>query len=89
LESVFDFSAIIGLCFVLPHLTEQQVRDELHCFEAIWSELFPAEQARLVQLLVERLDISEIGVDITLRLDGLTTLLQDLRTTASPQEAAA
>jgi site-specific DNA recombinase len=85
---VFDFSAIIGLCFVLPHLTEQQVRDELHCF-AIWSELFPAEQARLVQLLVERLDISEIGVDITLRLDGLTTLLQDLRTTASPQEAAA
>jgi site-specific DNA recombinase len=73
----------------IVHLTEQQVRDELHCFEAIWSELFPAEQARLVQLLVERLDISEIGVDITLRLDGLTTLLQDLRTTASPQEAAA
>jgi site-specific DNA recombinase len=28
-------------------LTERQVRDELSRFDALWSELFPAEQARL------------------------------------------
>ena len=59
-------------------LSERQVRDELRGFEAIWSELFPAEQARLVQLLVERIDISESGADITLRVDGVASLMQDL-----------
>lgn len=35
-------------------------------------ELFPAEQARIVQLLVERITIS-------LRTDALTSLMQDMR----------
>ena len=33
-------------------ITEQEVRDALAEFDAIWDELFPAEQARIVQLLV-------------------------------------
>jgi len=61
-------------------LTERQVRDELLRFDALWSELFPTEQARIVQLLVDRVDISERGADITLRAEGLTNLIQDLRT---------
>ena len=69
-------------------LTERQVRDELHRFEDIWSELFPAEQARLVQLLVARVDLSESGADITLRLDSLTGVLEDLRAAARPKEVA-
>ena len=60
-------------------LTERQVRDDLHRFDELWSELFPAEQARIVQLLVERVDVCPTGVDITLRTDGLTSVLQDLR----------
>ena len=63
----------------LKGLTERQVRDELNRFDALWAELFPAEQARIVQLLVERVDISERGADITLRVEGLASLLQDLR----------
>ena len=69
-------------------LTERQVRDELQRFDELWSELFPAEQTRLVQLLVERVDISNEGADLTLRVEGLTTLLQDLRTAAGNKEAA-
>ena len=46
-------------------LTERQVRDELHRFNDLWSELFPAEQAKLVQLLVSRVVVSEKGTDIT------------------------
>jgi hypothetical protein len=60
-------------------LTERTVRDELFRFEELWNELFPAEQARIVQLLVERVDISEAGADIRLRIDGLTTVFNDLR----------
>ena len=37
----------------------------------LWDELFPAEQARIVQLLVERVDVGMDGVDIRLRTEGL------------------
>lgn len=47
-------------------LTERQVREELQNFEDLWNELFPIEQARLVQLLVARVDISTTGVDTPL-----------------------
>ena len=60
-------------------LTECQVAEDLHRFDDLWSELFPAEQARLVQLLVERIDLSENGADITLRTEGLGSLIHDLR----------
>jgi len=39
--------------------------------------------------LVERIDLSPTGIDIRLRVDGLTSLFNDLRAaTASQQEAA-
>ena len=70
-------------------LSERQVRDDLQRFDELWCELFPAEQVRLVQLLVERVDISERGADITLRVEGLTTVLNDLRKGAQHQRNAA
>jgi site-specific DNA recombinase len=60
-------------------LTAREVGDHLRQFDALWSELFPAEQSRIVHLLVERVEISERGADITLRLDELATVLNDMR----------
>ena len=45
-------------------ISERQVRDDLHRFEELW---------------VERVDVCPTGIDITLRTDGLTSVLQDLR----------
>ena len=59
-------------------LTEADVRDALERLDPLWDELFPAEQARIVQLLVERVDVSPDGLDIRLRTDGLTNLVADL-----------
>jgi len=59
-------------------ITERQVAEEIRRFDVLWSELFPAEQARIVQLLVSRVDISEGGADITLKVDGLSTVLNEL-----------
>jgi site-specific DNA recombinase len=70
-------------------LTERQVREHLHGFTEIWSELFPAEQARIVQLLVAHVEVSPTGADITLRTDGLSALVQDLRGDKAQQEQAA
>ena len=69
-------------------LTERQVRDELNRFFDLWAELFPAEQARIVQLLVSRVDVSTGGADVTLRTDGLTALMQDLAMPARQAAAA-
>ena len=60
-------------------LTELQVREALHSFEPLWNELFPAEQARIVQLLVDRVDVAPDGIQIRLRTEGLATLVSDLR----------
>jgi site-specific DNA recombinase len=47
------------------------VRDALRRLDPLWDELFPAEQPRIVRLLVERVDLSADGADITLRTSGL------------------
>ncbi len=60
-------------------ITEAEVREALERFDPMWEELFPAEQARIVQLLVERVDVSMEGVDIRLRMEGLASLVADLR----------
>ena len=44
----------------------------------LWDELFPAEQARIVRLLVERVEIGPAGADIRLRVAGLAGLVRDL-----------
>ena len=50
-------------------LTEDQVRDALGNLDPLWEELFPAEQARIVRLLVERVEIGPNGgADIRLRV---------------------
>jgi hypothetical protein len=61
-----------------PGLTEEETRQSLTQFEPLWEELFPAEQARIVRLLVERVDVSTAGADIRLRVDGLANLARDL-----------
>ena len=45
--------------------------------DPLWDELFPAEQARIVQLLVKRVEITEDGLDIRFRTDGLAGLVRE------------
>jgi hypothetical protein len=51
----------------------------LERLDPLWNELFPAEQARIVQLLVERVDGQVDRLDVRLRTAGLTKLVGDLR----------
>jgi site-specific DNA recombinase len=60
-------------------ITEADVREAIQRLDPVWDELFPAEQARIVQLLVERVDVGPAGLDIHLRTEGLTILVGDLR----------
>jgi DNA invertase Pin-like site-specific DNA recombinase len=61
-----------------PDLTECDTQDALHRLDPLWGHLFPAEQARIVQSLVERVVVGPAGADIRLRIEGLGALVRDL-----------
>jgi hypothetical protein len=71
----------------LPELTEADVRDAIHRFDPLWGELFPAEQARIVHLLVERVTVTATGLDLRLRVDGLSAFAGELQMRPPSQEA--
>jgi hypothetical protein len=60
-------------------ITERDVTILLADFATVWNELFPAEQARIVQLLVERVDVREDALEVRIRADGLASLVAELR----------
>jgi hypothetical protein len=52
---------------------------DLGALEPVWRELFPAQQARIVQLLVERIDVQEDALEVRIRTEGLASLIGELR----------
>jgi site-specific DNA recombinase len=60
-------------------LGEQEVIGALASLDPVWEELFPAEQERIVQLLVRRVEIGPDGLDLELRAEGLESLALELR----------
>ncbi|MCA3324905.1 MAG: recombinase family protein [Roseomonas sp.] len=47
-------------------------------FERLWGALYPAEQARIIQLLVERITVGTNGIAVDLRKEGLGLVLRDM-----------
>jgi len=69
-------------------ITEEEAREALLELDPLWDELFPAEQARIVQLLVERVDVRMSGVEVRLRADGLTGLVREVAGSTGNRRAA-
>ena len=61
-----------------PDMTEDEARLALERLDPLWEELFPAEQARIIHLLVDRVDVGPDGADLRGKLDGLASLARDL-----------
>ena len=58
---------------------DAEVVEALQALDPLWDELFPAEQARIVQLLVERVDVAPDRLIVSLRVDGLRSLIDEMR----------
>jgi site-specific DNA recombinase len=54
--------------------------------DPLWAEPFPAEQARVVQLLIEWVDVRMHGVEVRLRPNGIAGLVREV---AGSRRAAA
>src|SRR5512132_4086791 len=60
-------------------IPERDVVKTITDLAPLWDELFPAEQARIVRLLVERIDLSPDSIEVRLRAEGLQTLVAKLQ----------
>jgi site-specific DNA recombinase len=69
-------------------VTEDGVRSALLQFNELWDELFPSEQTRIIELLVERVDLKPDSLDISLKIAGLNSLCSEIRAPTALQEAA-
>ena len=61
-----------------PEMSEQEIIEMLGRLDPVWEELFPLEQNRLLQLLVESVVVGHGGVDLQLRVTGLGALVDEL-----------
>jgi DNA invertase Pin-like site-specific DNA recombinase len=60
------------------NVEEAAVVATLAGFERLWGALYPAEQARIIQLLVERITVGTNGIAVDLRKEGLGLVLRDM-----------
>ena len=70
-------------------IDEREVVEALQRLDPLWDQLFPAEQARILQLLVARVVVRLDGLEISLRVEGITSLVEDLRLRESTERQAA
>ncbi|MBF0185847.1 MAG: recombinase family protein [Magnetococcales bacterium] len=57
---------------------ESKVMESLRNLGSVWEELFPGEQARLLQLLVDKVDVSLQEVAVHFKSGGLQSLMAEL-----------
>jgi DNA invertase Pin-like site-specific DNA recombinase len=58
--------------------SEADAISALHEFKALWSQLFPAEQARIIQLLVRRVTVTTAGLEVDIRREGMAGVIREM-----------
>jgi hypothetical protein len=69
-------------------LEEGDVIEALGALDPVWDELYPAEQARIMRLLIERIDVAPDGICVTLHAAGIRSLIAELADQEAPTLAA-
>jgi nicotinamidase-related amidase len=69
-----------------PTLDEAKITVATTRLDAIWDQLFPAEQTRIVRLLVEKVILSPNDLEVWLRANGIERLALELRPGPVEQE---
>ena len=86
---IAEMRRIIGSPEIATRVIEAQRREDgatderaivaaLQRFNDLWDALYPAEQARIVRLLVDRVTVGPTGMAVDLRNNGIATMVRDL-----------
>ena len=62
-----------------PSLDEAKATVAMTRLDEIWDQLFPAEQARIVRLLVEKVIVSPTELEVRLHANGLEKMVLELQ----------
>jgi hypothetical protein len=95
---ITEMRRIIGAPEIAARVIEAQRRDDgpmdersivaaLKRFNDLWDALYPAEQARIVRLLVDRVTVGPSGMAVDLRNNGIATLVRELGVSAHLEAA--
>jgi site-specific DNA recombinase len=52
--------------------------EALRDFHNLWGQLFPAEQARIIQLLVRRVTVTAAGLEVDIRREGISGVVREM-----------
>ena len=68
---------------VLAALKRNQVSEAeaiaaLHDFNTLWAQLFPLEEARIIQLLVRRVTVTAAGLEVDIRREGVAGVIREM-----------
>ena len=80
--------ALAALKSDTPDIDDKTVIAALGDFDTLWASLFPAEQARIVHLLVARVTVGVTGIAIDLRHDGIKSLARQMLAPQMEKDAA-
>ncbi|MCA3559892.1 MAG: recombinase family protein [Aestuariivirga sp.] len=86
---ITEMRRIIGAPEIAARVIESQRRDggpmderaivaALQRFNDLWDALYPAEQTRIVRLLVDRVTVGPSGMAVDLRNNGIATLVREI-----------
>ena len=64
-------------------LDEAKVTVAMNRLDAIWAQMFPAEQTRMIKLMVEKVIISTEQLEVRLRANGMERLILEMRPDAA------
>jgi site-specific DNA recombinase len=67
---------------------EGDVIEALGALEPVWDELYSAEQARILRLLIKRIDVAPDSISVTLHAAGIRSLVAELVDQETPVLAA-
>jgi site-specific DNA recombinase len=62
-----------------PSLDEAKVTVAMTRLDVIWDQLFPAEQGRIVRLLIEKVIVSPTNMELRLRANGIEQVVMELQ----------
>jgi len=80
--------AVKEITITRPDISEEESITALQNIEQVWDHLFPAEQARIIQVLIERITVRKDGISIKWHAKGMPKLLRESITQTHYREAA-
>lgn len=80
--------AVMAVKQEVPTVRERDVVAALNRFAEVWSALLPAEQARIIRLLIERVTVTRDGLAVDLRADGLGSVVSEMLSPRAMESAA-